>query len=126
MKIRIFMTPSRGPATLLEAEIPEQDEATNVRAFTPPPGTGDAGGGAARAFPVDAATTASLRELAGDLRVAPFGAAPTGGAGPAVELVLSEGQAEARLQWWLGAPGGWDAADRLVQALAELTDTPMG
>lgn len=118
MKIRIFLTPSRGPATLLEAELPEQDQATNVRAFTPPPGTGEAGNGAARAFPLDAATTTTLRELASALRVVPFGRAPTGAAGPAVELVLSDGQAEARLQWWLGAPGGWDAADRLVRTLA--------
>lgn len=123
MKIRLFLTPAIGPATLLETEL-DGAEAAHVRAFTPPPGTGE--GGASRAVAVDPETAASLRELVGSLRVVPFGDPPAERTGPAVELVLSEGQAEARLQWWLGAPAGWDAADRLVRTLADLTDTPMG
>ncbi len=124
MKIRLFVTPPNAPATLLELDLPDGAAPATLRAFTPPPSAGE-DRSVARTIPVDAETVAALATELEAVRIVPFGSPPAG-SGPAAELVLTEGQAEARIQWWIGAPGGWEAADRVVRTLAGLAGLPMG
>ncbi|NIQ59357.1 MAG: hypothetical protein GWN71_40225, partial [Gammaproteobacteria bacterium] len=64
MKIRLFLTPTDGPATLLELDLPgDTSEPCKLRAFTPPPSASGGEQTVARAFDVDAETVSSLADM---------------------------------------------------------------
>ncbi len=121
------MRPPGRPATLLEVALPEEapSEPAQLKCFCPPPDSRSeqAEFGATKAWAVEVPPEecAALVELAADFRVVPFVDARPKGMGSPVEVVISEGQAEARMSWWMSAPAGWGPLDRLVGRVVEIS-----
>ena len=127
MKIRLYAQPPGRASMLVEVDLPEEDgtDAVPLKSFSPPPDNQAdiARFGAPRVWAVtlDAPNLEELSRLCEEVRVVPFGDAKPRGGGWPVELALSSGQAEARLNWWMQAPTEWTATQALVTLLMELS-----
>jgi len=128
MKIRLFVKPPQKPSVLLELSVPEDPEGdtAQLKCFSPPPDNRaeQADFGRTRAWAVDIGPD-EVDEIVGrtrDLRIVPFiDTRPQGYGGSPVEVVISDGQAEARLSWWMSPPAGWTALDAMVGHIVEIS-----
>ncbi len=96
-----------------------------LKCFSPPPDNRaeQAQFGSTRAWaveiPVEEVT--ELVDLTKAIRIVPFVDTRPKGHGSPVEIVISDGQAEARLSWWLSPPAGWGPLETLVSRIVEIS-----
>ena len=128
MKIRLFVKPPQKPSILLELSVPEEPHGENaqLKCFSPPPDNRaeQAEFGQTRAWAVDVEPDEVVRivERTKSFRVVPFvDTRPKGYGGSPVEVVISDGQAEAKLSWWMSPPAGWTAIDEMVKHVVEIS-----
>ena len=127
MKIRVFVRPPQKPSTLLEVSVSEgaATEPSSLKCFSPPPDhqAEQAEFGKTRAWAVEVPPEelAELTALTKEFRPVPFVDTRPKGFGSPVEVVISDGQAEAKMSWWLSPPTGWGPLDSLVTRLVEIS-----
>ena len=102
------------------------DEGAQLKCFSPPPDNRaeQAEFGQTRAWAVDVepAEVRDIVQKARDFRIVPFvDTRPRGYGGSPVEVVLSDGQAEAKLSWWMSPPAGWTELDEMVRQIVEIS-----
>jgi hypothetical protein len=127
MKIRLFVKPPQKPSILLEVVVSEgvASAPAQLKCFSPPPDNQaeQAEFGKTRAWAVEVPVeeVTELVDLTKEIRVVPFVDTRPKGYGSPVEVVISDGQAEAKLSWWLSPPAGWTALDTLVGRIVEIS-----
>ena len=127
MKLRLFVRPPQKPSTLLEVSLPEEVESdsASLRCFSPPPDNqveqAQFGQTKAWAVALDASEVTELVEMTKSFSVVPFVDTRPKGHGSPVEIIISDGQAEARMSWWLSPPAGWGQLDSLVNRIVEFS-----